>query len=387
LPPARHDAGETENDFESAWVTLRPTLLVDHDKGRVGSACVRIRNLDPNLVSFLGTHPQAGHLLRSILRVRVAGPEVQGCEDLPDVLGHYHVLEGGVRFVPYFPFESGLRYRASFDPRPLGCPDHSEMTTLEFSLPIRVNAEPTRVTDVFPSPDALPENLLRFYVRFSNPMQRGRAEEHIRLLGPEGRPATDVLYRPPRELWDRSMRHLTILLDPGRLKRWVGPNRELGPPLKPGQRYTLAIGAGMVDGSDRLLEQGFYKTFLVTDAIRQPIAVAHWKILLPATGSRKPLTIIFPRSLDWALLYRSITIAPWDGPPMQGGITVDQGERQWSFTPTLPWGAGSYSIRVGSDLEDVCGNGLTAAFDRPLRSGSALTIELANCSIPFHLAG
>ena len=47
---------------------------------------------------------------------------------------------------------------------------------------------------------------------------------------------------------------------------------------------------------------------------------------------------------------------------------------------------GSYSVRVASCLEDVCGNGLVAAFDRPLRSGSDLAIETANCSIPFHVA-
>ena len=142
--------------------------------------------------------------------------------------------EDGIRFIPHFPFESGIRYRASFDPRPLGRPELSEVLTLEFSLPRETGAVRTEVKHVFPSSDSLPENLLRFYVCFSNPMQRGRAEEHIRLLGPDGQPAPDVLYRPPVELWDRSMRHLTILLDPGRLKRGVGPNRELGPPLKGG---------------------------------------------------------------------------------------------------------------------------------------------------------
>jgi hypothetical protein len=56
-----------------------------------------------------------------------------------------------------------------------------------------------------------------------------------------------VLYRAPVELWDRSMQHLTILVDPGRLKRGVGPNRELGPPLKVGDEYALVAGSGLVD--------------------------------------------------------------------------------------------------------------------------------------------
>src|ERR1700741_2432210 len=100
----------------------------------------------------------------------------------------------------------------------------------------------TEVTHIFPLSDVLPENLLRFYVCFSNSMQRGRASEDISLLDSDGQPVADALYRPPCELWDRRMQHLTVLLDPGRLKRWVGPNRELGPPLKAGQAYTLAVG-------------------------------------------------------------------------------------------------------------------------------------------------
>jgi hypothetical protein len=367
-------------------VTLRPTLLVDHDTAQVGSASITICNLEPNVVAFLGRHAQADHLLQSVLRIRVAGSEARASEDLPDVLGRYHVFQGGVRFVPRFPFESGVHYRASFDPRPLGYPEHREMLILEFSLPSRMCAEPPRVTDVFPSADVLPENLLRFYVCFSNSMQRGQVEEQIRLLGPDGRPATDVLYRPPCELWDRSMRYLTILMDPGRLKRWAGPNRELGPPLETGQRYTLAIGSRMIDVSGRSLGRRFCKTFLVTEAARAPITVADWRIRPPATKSRQPLTIIFPKPLDWALLYQAIAIVPQGVPPISGKIGIDQGERQWSFTPTSPWVAGSYSVRVASGLEDVCGNSMIAAFDRPLRSGSVLAIETANCSIPFHLA-
>ena len=131
------------------------------------------------------------------------------------------------------------------------------MLTLEFSLPKPMSAVGTQVKHVFPSSDSLPENLLRFYVCFSNPMQRGRTEEQITLLGPDGRPAPDTLYRPPVELWDRSMRHLTILVDPGRLKRRVGPNRELGPPLKAGQKYTLAIAPGMIDSLGRSISEGF----------------------------------------------------------------------------------------------------------------------------------
>jgi hypothetical protein len=210
-------------------------------------------------------------------------------------------------------------------------------------------------------------------------------EENIRLLGPDGQPAPDVLYRPPVELWDRSMRHLTILLDPGRLKRGVGPNRELGPPLRAGCKYTLAIGSGMVDLSGRSLREGFSKPFRVAEAVRERIAVKQWKTVLPTTESCEPLALTFPKPLDWALLWRAIDITSKGGQQIDGRIAIDQGETRWSFTPISPWAAGSYFVLTASSLEDVCGNSILEAFDRPFRAANDLVREAAR-SIPFHLA-
>jgi hypothetical protein len=366
-------------------VTNKPALRVDSDPRQPGAGGVSVRGLDPELIASLGRRPLADRLLQSILRVRVIHAGSPEGESLPDVLGDYLVLKDGIRFIPHFPFDLGVRFRATFDPRPLERAELPETLTVEFSLPRETNAVRPRVKHVFPSGDSLPENLLRFYVCFSLPMQRGRAEEHITLLGPDGQPAPDTLYRSPVELWDRSMRHLTILLDPGRVKRWVGPNRELGPPLKVGERYTLAVGSGIVDSSGRRLSESFYKSFHITEAIREAIAIDQWKIVLPVSKSHEPLVMIFAKPLDWALLWRSITIASEDGRPVPGRIAITQGERRWSFTPSSPWTAGSYDIRIATSLEDVCGNDLLQAFDRPLRSAGNLAHEVANRSMRFHV--
>jgi hypothetical protein len=364
----------------------QPSLTLEADPRQPASAGVTVRNIDPDLMVRLGGRLQAGGLLQSILRVNVVRIGAPIDEDLPDVLGRYLVLEDGVRFTPHFPFERGLRYRASFDPRPLGRPQLSDMLTLEFSLAREQNVLPTEVKHIFPSCDRLPENLLRFYVCFSNSMQRGRVRSEIALLGPDGKPALDTLYRAPVELWDRSMKRLTILLDPGRLKRGVGPNRKLGPPLETGQVYTLAVGAGMTDSSGRQLGGTVYKRFRVTDPVRERVAVERWKIAPPVTGSRQSLLLMFPRPLDWALLSHTISVASTSGQPIGGQVEIDECETRWSFVPTSPWPSGSYHVLVASSLEDVCGNSLIAAFDRPLRSGSDLACEAAGRSIPFCVA-
>jgi hypothetical protein len=367
-------------------VTNRPTLMIDSDPRQPGSGCVSLHNLDPDLIASLSGHTQASHFLKSILQVRVVGPGAPGDEDLPDVFGRYQVMEGGLRFMPHFPFESGIHYRATFDPRPLGRPALSEALTLEFSFPKETSAAPAHVGHVFPSSNSLPENLLRFYLCFSDSMQRGQAEEHIQLLGPDGRPAPDTLYRSPVELWDRSMRHLTVLLDPGRLKRGVGPNRELGPPLKAGLEYTLTVGSGMIDTYGRPLREAFYKRFRVTEAVREHVAVERWMVVPPASRSREPLVLVFPRPLDWALLSQTVSVVAGEQ-PIDGGAVIDQCERRWSFTPTAPWAVGSYQVRVESNLEDVCGNSVIAPFDRPIRACGDCVDGVANRTLSFHLGG
>jgi hypothetical protein len=181
------------------------------------------------------------------------------------------------------------------------------------------------------------------------------------------------------------MQHLTILLDPGRLKRGVGPNRELGPPLKVGDEYTLVVGSGLVELSGEPLRKAFYKRFRVTEPVREHVAVEQWKLVPPVSKSRQPLTLLFPRPLDWVMLSQAITIVSDDAQSIEGRTVIDQCERRWSFTPALPWSDGDYEIRVASSLEDVCGNSVVAAFDMPLPSGSNRASETVTRSIPFQL--
>jgi hypothetical protein len=341
---------------------------VNSDPSLRGPGSVSACCLGPDLVAFLTNCGRPDELLKSVFRVTVAQISSPEDDSPPNVSGRYLLLEDEVQFIPTFPFERDVKYRASFDPQPLGAPLTAESLNLEFLIPSEQKVPAlTEVTHVFPSCDLLPENLLRFYVCFSNSMQRGRALKEISLLDSDGQPVADALYRPPVELWDRSMRHLTVLLDPGRLKRWVGPNVELGPPLKAGQKYILEIGSGMNDLYGRPLRESFCKHFVVGDPIREHISVEHWKILPPVTGSQQALALKFTDPLDWALLLQTITIESANGSVIGGRVVVDQGERRWSFTPTSPWMAGVYNIRVGSNLEDVCGNSITGAFDRPLR--------------------
>jgi hypothetical protein len=363
--------GLTEPDREA--LASPPPLAIEFEPD-VGW-CVRARSLHPDLIASLGGR------LESLLRASVAEAGDDG--DLPNVIGNHEILGDGVRFIPRYPFEPGVPFRAILDLRVLGQPGLAEVQVLEFSIPKEAGTGNTEVREVFPSSDVLPENLLRLYVRFSEPMQRGGVENNIEVLGPDGRPVPDVLYRAPIELWDSSMTCLTILLDPGRLKRGVGPNRMLGPPLRSGQRYTLAIAPGMTDLYGCPLREGFRKSFRVSDAVREPSAFERWKIRVPAKGTFEPLELKFPSPLDWAQLWRGITVVSGSGQPIRGHVDIDLGETRWRFTPDAQWQAGAYSVRVSPGLEDVCGNTPYRSFDGRFRSADDVALETAIRSMPF----
>ncbi len=334
---------------------------------------VVLRTGDPALLSAAAALVAGGGSLRCVLQVRVPGGEAGG-DPLPPVAGRHALTGSGIRFTPHLPFQAGLRHRARFDPRPLGRPDPAEALTLDFSLPAEPPGGPPSVEAVFPSADELPENLLRLTVCFSRPMRRGHAAAEVSLLGPDGAAVPDALYRAPVELWDRDMRRLTVLLDPGRLKRGVGPNRALGPPLRAGEQYALAIGAGMTDASGARLPGPVLKRFRATAPVREPIATRDWGVVPPGAGTLAPLLLRFPHPLDRTLLPGAITVATLGGDPVRGRVEVGPREREARFTPCAPWADGPHRIAIAPGLEDVCGNRPGAAFDGPPR-GHAVAVE------------
>jgi hypothetical protein len=225
----------------NAQASNQPLLTVDADPCQPASRGVTVCNIDPDLIVSLGRHLQAGGSAQSVLRVNVVRTGAPIGEDLPDVFGRYTVFEDGIQFTPHFPFERGVSYTASFDPRPLGRPELSDVLTLEFSLPREKSPLPTKVKHIFPSSDCLPENLLRFYVCFSNPMQRGQVRAEISLLGPNGESQhpTHFIVRPSNSGTGAcgvyictSHKARSQEIAETKRKRGVGPNRELGPPLE-----------------------------------------------------------------------------------------------------------------------------------------------------------
>jgi hypothetical protein len=252
-----------------------------------------------------------------------------------------------------------------------------------------VGPSTTVVEGIYPTADRLPANLLRFYIVFSEAMRIGESHTRLRLIedsggDDSGAVVSGAFLELDEELWDPSRRRLTVLLDPGRIKRGLRANLESGAPLLEGRRYRLEIDAAWRDGHGRPLLRAATKRFATAAADRTAPDLGRWVVRAPsASGAREPLILRFPEPLDRALLASAVTVEDDAGAEVRGVIEVGDAERTWRFTPQRAWATARHRVCVEPELEDVAGNSLRRLFDVDLtRAARAETNAAVRC-IPF----
>jgi len=312
--------------------------------------------------------------------------EQPGAQPVP-MLGEHQVQAGWLRFVPAFPLEPGLRYRAVFDAGRL--PGTSSAAagkvTSVLQVPVRPERATTTVTQVYPSADVVPENLLKFYVHFSAPMSRGNIYEHIRLLNEVNQPVELPFLELAEELWSPDMMRLTLFIDPGRIKREVKPLEEVGPALVNGRRFTLLISGSWKDANGNRMKQAFAKPFTVGPPDRDPPDPRRWAYQAPPIRTREPLAVDFAEPMDSALALRMLHVVDASGRPVPGQPFLAERERLWKFLPLHAWKAGRYTLVVESIIEDLAGNNIGRPFEVEISGGTSPQTESVNTKLPFEL--
>jgi hypothetical protein len=319
-----------------------------------GSAASVSIDLDNGVFKVIGWQPSSDLESRwSSIFMVYAGGGAAGA-DLPPIFGSYSVENGALTFRPRSPLEGGVTYRAVFHPPGM------EAIEATFSQPAQESRQATRthVVAVYPSTNVLPENQLKLYVYFSAPMQSGGVWPKIHLLEEDGRPVVLPFVELEQELWDREQKRLTLLFDPGRIKRGVKPNVDMGPVLREGKRYTLVIDPELQDGRGLQLASAFRREFSVGPAERRGIDPKQWKISAPKAGTSDPLIVDFGRPLDYALLQDVFQV-----PGVAGKMNVGSGETQWRLHPSQPWKSGNHTLVIDMALEDLAGNRIGRPFD------------------------
>ncbi len=252
-------------------------------------------------------------------------------------------------------------------------------------LPRGAAVSNTVVTQIYPTSNVLPENLLKFYIHFSAPMNRGHIYEHIHLRNSAGKDVASPFLEIDEELWNPEMTRLTLFIDPGRIKRGVTPLEEIGPALEQGKQFTLTISRAWTDSNGAPLKEGFSRHFEAGPPDRSPIDLSAWKIQPPAAGARTPLVITFPRPLDHALAQRVIHVSNSDGRQVAGECAPEDHERLWRFTPASSWHRGSHTVLVQSTLEDLAGNNIGKPFEVDLFEKVEARLDHATFRISFEV--
>jgi hypothetical protein len=298
---------------------------------------------------------------------------------LPAMAGTWRVEEGYLRFRPSFPLVPGVRYRAEY--RPTG--EKPLVSSFEVLPP---DATPTTsVVQVYPSGDVLPENQLKFYVEFSGPMSRGGTYEHVQLREEGGGVVELPFLELDEELWDPAMTRLTLLIDPGRIKRGVKPLEDIGPVFEAGKRYRLTFARACRDAAGRPLRAEFVKTFRIGEADRTPPDPRRWRVASPAAGTRDPLRVEFDEPMDQALALRliGVEVGAERTTRIAGDATLTEQERGWSFVPAQPWIAGPHRLTVAPTIEDLAGNNIGKTFDVDLNAGAQRRVPGEAVTVSF----
>jgi hypothetical protein len=292
------------------------------------------------------------------------------------ILGDYTVENAMLRFRPRFPFMPGRTHRAVLNL------DGLPVLRLSFRIDAPTLQPKTRVTQVFPSVDVVPANLLRIYVHFSHPMTRRGIARYIHLLDQTGQPVESAFLEMEDGLWDPEGQRLTLFLHPGRIKRGLALHEDLGTPLRAGFRYRLVIAKEAEDEDGAPLVEAFSKEFSVSEDDRTSPDVHKWIVTKPHDGAREPLIVRADKPLDAALFARLLRVESADGQPVAGDSSVEAQETCWRFVPSAAWRSGDYMVRIGAQLEDLAGNRPTRLFDE-LAGPNGRRAEAREVSLPF----
>lgn len=268
-----------------------------------------------------------------------------------NMLGEWTEESGRFVFRPVVPFTRGQQYEVV-------CGDKIIST---FQVAPSTEGNP-KLLAIYPTRDTVPLNLLKVYFQFSQPMAESQSAKHIFLLH-----NTDTLWDTfldlQPELWNEDGTRLTLWLDPGRIKRDLIPNRELGNPLVEGEKYKLIVAKGWKSREGMRLEETSEKLFTVGPRDATSPSMVSWAIQPPVANTTDTLNVVFAEAMDYSLAQLAIRVV-FNGTSVVGTAFVTNGESQWKFVPDSVWQPGTYQLVAEGRLEDLCGNNLNRPFDR-----------------------
>ena len=286
----------------------------------------------------------------------------------PKIVGQIKTKEEEIIFIPIVPFTKGEDYTIVYD-----------NTAAHFNINIGNDYTYLTVENIFPSSKEVPANILKWYIQFSSPINEANVYNHIHFIGKDGDTIPRAVLPIENALLSDDKKMLTVWIEPGRQKRNLGPNLELGTVFKPNMEYILKVSKHLRDLNGVRMKHDFEKKFLVVDKDRIRPNTKKWNTLIPKKNTRSDLIISCNESLDYGSVSDNITVLDNENSAIKGSWLLTENERKIIFTPYKAWKNTVYTIRFSSVIEDLAGNNLHRLFDEEIK-----TNDVKNNTYPLY---
>jgi hypothetical protein len=262
------------------------------------------------------------------------------------------------------------------------------MATQSGSRPLSgagMQAAPLAV-QVYPSGAAIPENLLRFHLRFAQPVEVINLNERIRLCDSAGGLVEHAFVDLPHGLWDADVLTLTVMMHPGRIKHGLQASKQLGLALETESSYILQVNAPAPEdgvGPEDSIDWRTVHAFKAHPAVNEAIKLSKWSLRSPQPHSIQPLRVLFGRPLDWLSITTSLQVLDSKGRVLESKIAAVCDETGAAITPLEAWVPGVYSLAIHHEIEDAAGNRIGNAFESFSAPDHDLMQPAQTFSLPF----
>jgi hypothetical protein len=220
----------------------------------------------------------------------------------------------------------------------------------------------------FPSGALIPENLLRFHLRFAQPVNMVQPGHCVRLRDSTGELIAHPFVDLPQGLWSADAATLTILMHPGRIKHGLRSSVELGLALRADASYYLEIDT---HAFTHRTPSGCWQTvhrFNAGPAINAAIDLRGWEVASPPAFTADSLRVRFDRPLDYLSVQTSLLVRDSKGQILDCSITTAADEAQALLTPRANWLPGAYQLLIHPEIEDAAGNRIAHAFEAQIQA-------------------
>lgn len=272
-----------------------------------------------------------------------------------EIVGSFIVQTNSMIFIPKFPFLQGKTYIIKTN-------DYQK----EFFIPKSVKSKPV-VTEIYPTKNTIPENILRMYIQFSHPMKTTGNLKNIKLYDSKGVEVKRAIFNNVYELWNESQTQLTIIFDPSRVKTGLKINKNMGRALEAGESYKIVV-SNLEDIYGQRLKNSYTKHFYVTEEDTQSPNHEKWSLKSPKANTTESLNIDFKESIDIMSLQNRLFVFTSNDDRIDGKIKFNNNEKSWKFIPNQKWKKGDYTLKINSRLSDPSGNNLNGLFDHKIGS-------------------